>query len=289
MKKIEAQQYRDNLAKKLKGVPKDERKQILNETKTSAEYQLSKELAKGEVDETIPRAEVNIFYMRHGKPEGKYAHGDMPYEEFRRAVMYDESINLKLSEEGKERVRNELRESGIEKHNIQLILASPYLRTQETAELVQEYLREKTGQDIPLKITDLLSEVRVDPDTLSKEEYESMLNEKGFWPVMEEFAKRWMQDENATAETAKETYARAALLLKYLRRVRRWTQYQKVFMVSHGWFGRVIKHVAQGGTPKGFEKETKLLAEAEMYALQHKGENQFIELNFRDEYNETKR
>lgn len=284
MEKFEAKQYRDELAEELKQEKnKENRRRIIEEASGTLEYREAKRVTHGEsIEEQAPQANVNIFYMRHGKPEGKYAHADMPYEEFLRAATYDESLKLGLSEEGRIRVREELEKSGVESHNIKLILASPYLRTLQTAELVQEYLRDKTGKEILIKKTELLAEVRVDPNTLSKDEYEKILAEEGFWRVMDEFSKRWMHDANAF-ETVGETYQRAEKLLKYLRRVRKWTEYDKVFMVSHGWFGRVIKHVANGGRREDFERDTRLISEAEMYALQHREDDQFIELGFKNE------
>jgi len=289
MEKFESQQYRDDLAEEIKNEPdKEKRKEILAEARGTEEYEKAKNIHKLETQkEEVPRAEVDIFYMRHGKPEGKYAHQDMPYEELLRAISYEESVKLRLSESGRERVRDTLEESGIEDHGIKLILASPYLRTIETAEIIQGYLKEKTGEDLPVRVTKLLEEVEMDPNTLSKEEYEKIVKEHGFWQAMNEFTKRWMHDENAV-ETAEETYKRAVKLLKYLRRIRKWTKHDRIFMVSHGWFGRVIKHVAQGGIPEDFEKDTKLLSEAEMYAMQHREDDQFIELEFKNNNNNEK-
>jgi len=288
MDKFESQQYRDALAKEIKDEPdRGERKNILEQARETDEYVDARDIHRAETtEEETPSADVNIFYMRHGKPEGRYAHQDMPYEELLRAISYEESVKLKLSESGRRRVRAALEESKIEDHGVKLILASPYLRTVETAGIVREYLKEKNGVDISMRVTKLLEEVEMDPGTLSKEEYEKIIKEKGFWQAMDEFTKRWMCDENAI-ETAGETYKRATKLLKYLRRLRKWTKHDKIFMVSHGWFGRVIKHVAQGGIPENFERDTKLLSEAEIYAMQHRLDDQFIELEFKNN-NETR-
>lgn len=225
-------------------------------------------------------ANVDIFYIRHGKPEGKYAHEDMPYDEFYKALDYSSSLNIKLDEKSKENVVASLNESGIENHDIKLILVSPYLRAQETAQLAQSFLKEKRDKDVGLHTTDLLREVDFDPSIISEEEYNKLLPEIGFWGVMKKIEEKWMSQDVGKHENAIESYQRAKKLLKYLRRIRKWTKHDKLLMVSHGWFGRVIQHAAQNGMPEDFFKHTDFIKEAGMYGMNHDLNNdEFLLLN----------
>ena len=233
-----------------------------------------------ENSDILPSANVDIFYMRHGKPEGKYAHDDMPYDEFHKALDRSSSMNIKLDEKSKEIIIKSLNESGIENQDIKLILVSPYLRAQETAQLAQAFLAEKRGGDVDLHTTDLLREIDFDPDIISEEEYNSLLPKIGFWGIMKKIEEKWMSQDVGKHENAVESYQRAKKLLKYLRRIRKWTKHDKLLLVSHGWFGRVIQHAAQNGTPEDFFKHTDFIKEASMYGMNHDLNNdEFLLLN----------
>lgn len=237
-------------------------------------------IARKENDDAALTANVDIFYMRHGKPEGKYAHDDMPYDEFYKTLDRSNSLNIKLDGEGKDVIIKSLNDSGIEKQEVKLILASPYLRAQETAQIAQGFLKEKRNDDVKVHTTDLLEEIDFDPNIISEEEYNDLLPKIGFWGIMKKIEEKWMSQDIGRHENAIESYERAKKLLKYLKRIRKWTNHDKILLVSHGWFGRVIQHAAQNGTPEDFFKHTNFIKEAGMYGIKHDINNdEFLLLN----------
>ena len=216
------------------------------------------------------KKKFKVFFIRHGKPvvaSENYGTDHMPFHEFEEAIDVARSMNLPLSEKGVEEIlaslKNETHES---LSNTKLIVSSPYLRTKQTAGIVSDYIFEKTGVRLDVNESELLKEVEFDKDALSQEEYEKLLAEKGFMGVLDHYVNNWM-DGKQHSENIDDTYARAQRFLTYLRRIRKWTNHDTVFVSTHGWTGRIIKHVAEGGNKEGYIAETRMLKTGEIFSF----------------------
>lgn len=224
------------------------------------------------------KKKFKVFFMRHGKPvvaSENYGTNHMPFNEFEEAIDVARSMNLPLSEKGAEEILASLHgETHESLSNTKLIVSSPYLRTKQTAGIVSDYIFEQTGVRLDVNESELLKEVEFDKHALTKEEYGKILAEKGFMGVLDQYANNWMEG-NQSSENIDGTYARAQRFITYLRRIRKWTCHDTVFVSTHGWTGRIIKHVAEGGNKEGYIEETRMLKTGEIFSFD---EDDFIKL-----------
>lgn len=230
--------------------------------------------AEGEQGEN----KFKVHFMRHGKPvvaSENYGTDNMPFTEFEEAIDVKRSMDLPLSEKGVGEILQSMESlDDAELAEIKIIFTSPYLRTQQTAETIAKHIKEKTGNELDIHVVDLLKEVEFDMDALTEEEYNKLLAEKGFMGVLDFYVENWMNGRQQ-GENIDDTYQRAKRFLTYLRRVRKWTAHDKVFVSTHGWTGRIIKHVAEGGTKEGYIEETRMLKTGELFSF---GEDDLLEL-----------
>lgn len=230
------------------------------------------------VEETLEKAKFSVYFMRHGTPvvaSENYGTDTMPFAEFEEAVDVKRSMNLPLSEKGKEEILKSLEDDST-LADVKLILSSPYLRTKQTAEFVAEYIGNQMGTKPDIVVSDLLKEVELDQGGLTEDEYNVLLASKGIMGVLEHYEENWLKGTQKT-ENIDDTYKRAHRFLAYMRRVRKWTAHDKVFVATHGWIGRIIKHVAEGGEKGSYAEETRMLKTGEMFKF---GEDDLIELGY---------
>lgn len=229
-------------------------------------------------EEEVGSVKFKVHFMRHGKPivaSENYGTDKMPFIEFEEAIDVKRSMGLPLSEKGVEEILTSMnRLSDIELSEIKIIFSSPYLRTQQTAETIAEQIKKRTGNELDIHIVELLKEVEFDMNALTEEEYNKLLTEKGFMGVLDFYVENWMNGRQK-GENIDDTYQRAERFLTYLRRVRKWTSHDKVFVSTHGWTGRIIKHIAEGGDKSGYIEETRMLKTGEHFTF---GEDDLIEL-----------
>ena len=224
-----------------------------------------------------------VHFIRHGKPvtsEGvnpdTYGTNVMPFDDFLNAIDIPKSINLPLSENGKKEIMSSIDNMSADSlSKVKIIISSPYLRCLETAKEVNRAVEEKTGNKLEIIQSDYLKEVEFDTTLLSKEEYEVMIAKVGFMGVLDHYTQKWYEGESKT-ENVEDTYFRAKRFLTYLRRVRKWTKNDSVFISTHGWIGRIVKHVAEGGDRETYS-QTRMLKTGEVFSF---SEDELIEIGF---------
>lgn len=183
----------------------------------------------------IEKADI---FIRHGdfeKPKWP------TYSNFQR-IFTDRT--LRLTQRGEEEVKDSI----ITIPNIQsidLILASPYKRTQESAQVAREYIKELSGSDVPVITTDLLKEIEVQPDILSRREFYSIIvrNQGRLDPLKESLFDKWRFGK--AKESPPEVESRIKNLLNELARFHREGK-KKILLVSHASFGRAFKRFLSG-------------------------------------------
>lgn len=238
------------------------------------------------------KADVDIVLMRHGKQEGIWAgHTNPTYNEFRKGATKEDLSSDRnaahLSEEGGNQIRESLEKIIPKIDEIKLIIASPNVRAQESAQIVKEYIKENYNQDVEIRTSELAREIDLNPDIFSEEEYEKLMKEGGFQKVMQTLGKMCYENNPQMGETINDVYSRAARLLVYLRRIKKWTSRDKVLVITHGGIARAVKHVTEKGLPENFETETQAISPAEFYGLEFNPDNelfedQFAVLDFKD-------
>ena len=207
----------------------------------------------------------SVLLMRHGQPcsiggGSTYGTDQMPYDEFVDAIDINKTTKLPLSEKGRQDVRKSLEnKTNQDLSHVKLVMCSPYIRTEQTAEEVVKYIKERlgVGVDLEIKKLDLLKEVEFSKDSIDQIRYESIMAKAqdedpvekakgGVAGLMNYIDDIWMNRNNP--EGMNETYYRAQRIITYLRRMGKWTNYDSVLICTHGIFGRVIEHVISGGS-----------------------------------------
>lgn len=214
-----------------------------------------------------PKKEFRVHFMRHGKPvvaSEHYGTDQMPFHEFEEAINVERSMRLPLSEKGRAEILASLQKEDVS--HVKLILSSPYLRTQQSAHVVSDYVEAKTGVKPVFHETKLLREVEFDQGAMTEEEYTRLMREKGFLGVLSVYDENWINGRQKT-ENIDDTYRRAERVVTYLRRVRKWTAHDVVFVSTHGWIGRVIKHIAEGGNKAEYLEKTRMLKTGEIFSF----------------------
>ncbi|MFZ2253361.1 MAG: phosphoglycerate mutase family protein [Minisyncoccia bacterium] len=226
-----------------------------------------------------------VHFIRHGKPVTSpeinpetYGTSEMPFADFLEAIDVPKSINLPLSENGKAEIRANTEQMSAEiLSHVKILISSPYLRCRQTAEEVSKIIEEKTGNKLEVIESDYLKEVEFDTTLLDEETYKTMIaNPKiGFAGILDFYVEKWYNG-NSKTENVDDTYFRAKRFLTYLRRVRKWTKNDSVFISTHGWIGRIVKHVAEGGAKEDYHS-TNMLKTGEVFSF---SEDELLEIDF---------
>jgi len=185
--------------------------------------------------EDIEKADV---FIRHGdfeKPKWP------TYSNFQR-LFTDKTLHL--TEKGKK----EIKDSIIKIPNIQsidLILSSPYQRTQESAQVVQECIKEFFRSKVSIITTELLKEIEVQPDILSRKEFYGLIvrNLGRLEPLKESLFDKWRFGK--AKEGPIEVESRIKNLLNEIARFHREGK-KKILLISHASFGRALKRFLSG-------------------------------------------
>jgi broad specificity phosphatase PhoE len=233
--------------------------------------------------ENVPEIIKSVHFIRHGKPmtspeinPDTYGTNTMPFSDFLEAIDVPKSINLPLSENGKKEIRGSVEQMPVEAlSNVKIVISSPYLRCKQTAEEVTKIIEEKTGNKLDIIESEYLKEVEFDTTLLDQEAYQEMIGKVGFMGVLDFYVEKWYAG-NSKTENADDTYYRAKRFLTYLRRVRKWTKNDSVFVSTHGWIGRIVKHVAEGGSKEDYNS-TRMLKTGEVFSF---SEDELLEIDF---------
>lgn len=220
----------------------------------------------------MPEVQVDVVVMRHGQQTGWGGHPEPTFEEFQKGATPEDSESDRnaahLSETGKEQVRQSAERLLSVMGDIKLIIASPHVRAQESAEIIASLIREKLGKEVEMITNELAREIDISPTVFSKEEYERLMGEGGFQKVIETISAMCYHNDSTMGEPIAKVYDRAARLLTYVRRIKKWTTRDKILVVTHGGTGRAIQHVAQHGQSERFDIETQPMPTASFYGLQ---------------------
>lgn len=201
--------------------------------------------------------------MRHGSYEQPSISSRPVYEQYK---LFMTNPNLfPLSKKGEDEVRQTISKlPGKEK--IDLIVTSPFLRASQSAHVAQEELMQGNNpKDVPIIVSKLLEEVKIPPDIISEEEFNSALISGGLEHVTKIIFERWAA--SGEGERPDEVEKRVKTFLKFVRRLHKWAGDKKLLIVSHGSFSRAIKRVVEGVSITAPRKEGETLKTAEKMTL----------------------
>ena len=145
--------------------------------------------------------ETVIFFMRHGQVHnpGSILYGRMP--------------RFKLSREGKDSVKRQI--SYLKKMKIDLIYASPMLRTRQTAGIISQ------GLGIKFKVSSLLNEVKLIFEGMPLSEYKEKIQ-----PGL--YAQRYYMKGQESVKTI------TMRMTKFLKMIERKHAGKRILIISHG-------------------------------------------------------
>lgn len=214
-------------------------------------------MAEGDLKkDTNPQSDL---FIRHGQFE------QLPklslYQQFQEFLSNPNAFPL--SDKGIEEMRQAAERLPL--NDIGLIVSSPYLRAKQSAQVLQAETERRFNKKIPIRVTTLAREIGIPPDILSEKEFNSALKQGGLEAVADEVFAKWTQSDYG--EPPEDVKKRIGNLLRYIRRIHRWTRYNNVAILSHASFGRALKRFAEGRTltlPRAKDKE---LGTAKGYSL----------------------
>lgn len=193
------------------------------------------------------------FFIRHGQFEQLF--NLPPYQQFQEFLSNPNAFPL--SEKGIEEMRKATERLPL--NNIDLIVSSPHLRAKQSAQVLQAEINKRfNNREIPIRVTTLAREIDIPPDILSEKEFNNALKQGGLEAVADEVFGRWTQ--GGYGESPEDIKKRVGNLLRYIRRIHRWTRYGNVAILSHASFGRALKRFTEGRTlvlPRTEDKELR--------------------------------
>ncbi len=173
--------------------------------------------------------EKKIIFMRHGKALHNTDYEYLDYKAFMGFMLKVDDENHGLNRDYKKnfKVADELK-------NVDIIYHSPFRRARETAELIQEKLAHKPE----IKDEPLLAEISFSKNIITESEFTRFGGLKGCRSLI---LKRWYEGDNV--ETFEDSKKRLQALDKKLNS----TPYQKILLITHGWYLRLIVPYYQPG------------------------------------------
>lgn len=167
--------------------------------------------------------------MRHGKALHNTDYEYLKYNEFMGFMLKIDDENHGLTEDYKRNFK-----AADELKNVDIIYHSPFRRARETAELVREKLAHKPE----IKDEPLLAEISFSKNIITESEFSRFGGLKGCRSLI---LKRWYDGENS------ETFADSKKRLQALDKKLNSTPYQKILLITHGWYLRLIVPYYQQG------------------------------------------
>lgn len=160
--------------------------------------------------------------MRHGKALHNTDYEYLKYDEFMEFMLKINDEKHGLTEEYKKcfKVANEFKD-------VDIIYHSPFRRARETAELIQKKLHHKP----PIENEPLLAEISFSKNIITEKEFLKFGGLKGCRSLI---LKRWHDGENI------ETFTDSRKRLQELDRKLNSVPFQKILLITHGWYLRLI-------------------------------------------------
>ena len=162
-------------------------------------------------------AEIQVYFLRHGKPFFDYDNRE--YDDF--IDMLSNGHKVSLAE------NPEIDFESLPKQ-ADFIGYSPITRAAQTAKILQPRLGVRSTSMMEMV---LLGEVKFDRDIIKRHEFTSLAESR------EDILKRWYDGSNK-AETFENSLARVRKIEAYLRELQKETK--TIILVTHGWFLRLL-------------------------------------------------
>lgn len=207
----------------------------------------------------IPKTGDADIFIRHGsfdKPR-------LPtYRNFQKAVS---DQNLPLGHKGEGEILNSVSEIP-NAQAIDFILSSPYRRANDSAKIIQSYLKNKFNKEIAIELTDSLKEVDFGHDLLSAGEFYTILikNLGRTEPFKQVVFDKWRL--GLAKEKPGDIEKRISVLLNEIRQLHK-KGFKRILLVSHASFGRALKRFLEGRAITLPRSEDKPIRKAGVFYL----------------------
>jgi len=186
------------------------------------------------MSERLQRESLEAPLLRHGDVEGISTFVEQgkksPYELYVK-FMRGEADPPVDEERTSKIIEDKIAKGELKKEDIDIIIHTPALRGQQTAELLKKLL----GLDISTHASEYLQEVHMPMDEITPEFYEAA---KDIKEVMGKFQDSFLGGKKVDEDVV-DVYKRALTFLTYFRRIRKYTDKKPLF-ISHGIFSRFL-------------------------------------------------
>ncbi len=184
--------------------------------------------------ETFQRESLQASILRHGDVEGISTFVEQgkkpPYELYVKFMQGE--VDPPIDEERTSKIiEDKIAKGEFKKENIDIIIHTPFLRGQQTAELLKKLL----NLDVTTHASEYLREVKMPMDEVTPEFYEAA---KDIKEVTNKFMDSFLSGKKVDEDVV-DAYKRALTFLTYFRRIRKYTDKEPLF-ISHGIFSRFL-------------------------------------------------
>ena len=210
----------------------------------------------------MSRAETFIPVFRHPQFDGPGTYNPS-YSNFV-ASLSKESTTYPLTEDGKDQILKAIRETP-SPDQIDLILVSQFLRTQQSAQVIFDEIKNNTGREVKIVASPLLNTVWMPPNSLSEEKFRELRQTGRKSAVANEMFQRWASGQ--IGESPKMVRARIRKLLAYLKEnIDRGLSAQPI-VITHSSFASAMARHFQGLDLTSPRNEEQILKVAGHYLL----------------------
>lgn len=210
----------------------------------------------------MDRLETFIPVFRHGQFDGPGAQ-NRTFDNFVRSLS-DESKTYPLTELGKSQILEAVRELP-NYRQIDLIVASEFLRTQQSAGVIAKEIRDETGRDVEILITPLLNTIWMPPDSLSEAEFIELEQTGIRNAVADAVFKKWADAQ--IGESPEMVEARIDTFLLYLKEIKDNKSLTQPIVITHASFASAMQRYIQGLNLTIPRNEEQILQVAGYYFL----------------------
>lgn len=210
----------------------------------------------------MANSEKYIPVFRHGEFDGPGARS-RNYRNFVGSIS-EESREYPLTEKGKAQIRESVRKLP-NYHQIDLLVASQFSRTQQSAEVISSVVNQDTGRKIEVFVSPLLNPVWMPSDSLSEEEYEKLLETGEKNAVADIMFSKWA--DGKIGETPELVMERIESFITYLRKTIDNNLFLQLAIVTHASFASAMQRYVQRISLASPRNEEQILKVAGYYFL----------------------
>jgi len=204
-----------------------------------------------------------IPVFRHGQFDGPGANNPS-YRNFIDSIS-NQSMLYPLTEKGGSQIMESVRQLS-NYQEIDLVIVSQFLRTQQSAEVISRLVKKETGHKVEIVTSSLLNPVWIPVDSLSEEEYKKIQMGGEKKALANYMFNKWA--EGQIGETPELVRNRIEMFLAYLKDIINRNSIEQAAVITHASFASATQRYVRGIELSEPRDEGEILNVAGYYLLE---------------------